>query len=167
MRNRKGTVRRNRPTTPSAIARRARELVGHLDRMMRVLVLAGGVDEPPVRIGRSEIAVLDTLGGEGAMAMGELATRVRVPVSTATRVVDRMVERDLVQRKRPADDRRTVLVALAGAGERFYEEALAARIAGTEQMLRSLTPAEQDQLLRLYRKMSDGLLSEPKPEQLR
>lgn len=144
-----------------SVARRARELVGHLDRMMRVLVLAGGADEPPQRIARSEIAVLDTLGAEGAMAMGELAARVRVPVSTATRLVDRMEERDLVRRERPADDRRTVLVALAPAGERFYHEALAARVAGTERMLRTLTVDEQEQLLRLYRKMSEGIHVEP------
>lgn len=146
---------------PRSVARRARELVGHLDHMMRVLVLAGGVDEPPQRIARSEIAVLDTLGAEGAMAMGELAARVQVPVSTATRVVARMVERDLVQRERPEDNRRTVLVALAPAGERFYDEALAARVAGTERMLRTLTVDEQEQLLRLYRKMSEGILVEP------
>lgn len=151
----------------SPLARRARELVGHLDRMMRVLVLAGGVDEPPQRISRSEIGILDTLGAEGAMAMGELAARVRVPVSTATRVVDRMVERDLVQRERPDDDRRTVLVTLAAAGRRFYDEALAARVAGTERMLRSLTADEQEQLLRLYRKMSDGLLRDPAGERRR
>ena len=129
--------------------------------MMRVLLLAGGVDEPPQRIARSEIAVLDTLGAEGAMAMGELAERVQVPVSTASRVVARMVERDLVKRERPEDNRRTVLVALAPAGERFYDEALAARVAGTERMLRTLTVDEQEQLLRLYRKMSEGILVEP------
>jgi len=152
------SLRKGTDGAPGTVGRRARELVGHLDRMMRVLVLAGGVDEPPQRIARSEIAVLDTLGADGAMAMGELASRVRVPVSTATRIVDRMVERELVRRERPEDDRRTVLVALAPAGRRFYDEALAARVAGTERMLRSLTADEQEQLLRLYRKMSDGLL---------
>ena len=161
MPKRKSSIRKSTSAPPSAVPRRARELVGHLDRMMRLLVLAGGVDEPPQRIGRSEIAVLDTLGAEGAMAMGELAARVQVPLSTATRVVDRMVERDLVQRERPEDNRRTVVVALTPAGQRFYDEALAARVAGTERMIRSLTVNEQEQLLRLYRKMSEGLLVEP------
>ena len=134
---------------------------------MRGLVLAAGGEEPPQRISRSEIAVLDTLGAEGAMAMGELAAKVRVPLSTATRVVDRMVERDLVQRERRDDDRRSVLVTLALAGRRFYDDALAARVSGTERMLRSLTGDEQEQLLRLYRKMSDRLLSEPDDEERR
>lgn len=152
------------PGRASAPARRARELAGHLDRMMRVLVLSGGVEEPPQRISRSEIAVLDTLGAEGAMVMSELAAKVRVPLSTATRVVDRMVERDLVRRERPDDDRRLVRVALALAGRRFYDDALAARVSGTERMLRFLTADEQEQLLCLYRKMSEGLLSEPDRE---
>jgi DNA-binding MarR family transcriptional regulator len=132
-------------------------LVGHLDLLMRLLVLGGEGDDSPQRISRSEVAVLDTLGAEGAMTMGELAARVRVPLSTATRIVDRMVERDLIQRERPEDNRRVVRVALAGAGRRFYDDALAARVAGTERMLHYLTADERHELLRLYRKMSQGL----------
>lgn len=150
--------RQGRPAPSDSDPGLARELVGHLDLLMRVLVLGGEVgDDAPPRISRSEVAVLDTLGAEGAMSMGELAARVRVPLSTATRIVDRMVERDLVQRERPEDNRRVVRVALAGAGRRFYDEALAARVMGTERMLHYLTAAEQLQLLRLYRKMSQGL----------
>jgi len=160
--------RRERSPAPSRpVARRARELADHLDRMMRVLVLAGEVEEQPQRIARSEIAVIDTLGAEGSMPMGELAARVRVPVSTATRVVDRMVERALVQRERPEDDRRTVLVALAPAGRRFYDDALAARVAGFERMLRALAASEQEELLRLYRKMSAGIDAEGDAETTR
>ncbi len=155
------------PVPSRLVARRARELVGHLDRMMRVLVLAGEVEEPQQRISRSEIAVLDTLGAEGAMTMGEVAARVRVPLSTATRIVDRMVQRGLVQRARPEDNRRVVRVALAPAGQRFYVEALAARMAGTAQMLRYLAASEQEQLLRLYRKMSEGLLADTDTEKVR
>jgi len=134
---------------------------------MRVLVLGGEVEDMPQRISRSEVAVLDTLGAEGAMAMGELAARVRMPLSTATRVVDRMVERDLVQRERPEDNRRVVRVALGQAGQRFYDEALAERVAGTERMLEHLTATEQDELLRLYRKMVDGLLPQADAEKAR
>ncbi len=134
---------------------------------MRVLVLGGEGGEPQQRISRSEIAVLDTLGAEGTMAMGELAARVRVPLSTATRIVDRMVERRLVRRERPEDNRRVVRVALAPAGQRFYDEALTARMAGTEQMLRYLTVREQEALLRLYSKMSEGLRHDAEAEELR
>jgi DNA-binding MarR family transcriptional regulator len=128
--------------------------------MMRMLVFGGELEEAAPRISHSEIAVLDNLGADGAMAMGALAARVRVPLSTATRVVDRMVERGLVQRDRPENNRRVVRVGLAPAGRRWYDQALAARIAGTERMLGHLTAAEQNELLRLYRKMSDGLLAE-------
>lgn len=134
---------------------------------MRVLVLAGEVEEAPQRISRSEVAVLDTLGAEGAMVMGELAARVRVPLSTATRIVDRMVERRLVQRERPEDNRRVVRVVLAPAGQRFYDEALAARVGGFDQMLRQLTANEQEELLRLYRKMSEGRFGQTVAERVR
>ena len=134
---------------------------------MRVLVLAGEVEEPQPRISRSEIAILDTLGAEGAMAMGEVAARVRVPLSTATRIIDRMVERRLVRRERVEDNRRIVRVALASAGQRFYDDALAGRTAGFERTLRYLTAGEQEELLRLYRKMSEGLLGDTNEEAVR
>jgi DNA-binding MarR family transcriptional regulator len=98
----------------------ARELVTHLDRAMRRLVLAGNEQGIPESFSRSEIAVLDTVGAEGPMTMGVMAARVRMPLSTVTRVVDRLVVRELVQRERPEDNRRVVRVALAPAGHATY-----------------------------------------------
>jgi len=141
----------------------ARELVTYLDRAMRWMFLTG--DEhapPPERFSRSEIAVVDTLGAEGSMAMGELAGRVRLPLSTATRVVDRLVARKIVQRERPEDNRRVVRVALAPAGGAFYQAALRSRIAGAQRMLQRLTEGEQRELVRLFRKIADSIAAEPK-----
>jgi DNA-binding MarR family transcriptional regulator len=137
----------------------ARELVGHLDRAMRRLVLAA----PPARtlaamerFSRSEIAVVDTLGAEGTMPIGELAARVRMPLSTATRVVDRLVARDMLRRERLEQNRRVVRVALARRGRCFYRAALGGRIAGMRQMLGPLSEGEQRELIRLFQKIADS-----------
>ena len=124
----------------------ARELATHLDRAMRRLVLVGSEPGIAESFSRSEIAVLDTVGAEGPMTMGEIAGRVRMPLSTATRVVDRLVARELVQRERPEDNRRVVRVALAPAGHAFYQAALRSRIAGAQRMLQRLTEDEQREL---------------------
>ena len=79
---------------------RALELVTNLDRAIRHLILAGGERGAAQSFSRSEIAVVDTLGAEGPMAMGELAARVRLPVSTASRVADRLVARGILHRGR-------------------------------------------------------------------
>ena len=132
----------------------ATELVTHLDRAMRRLVLTDIEPDSHESFSRSEIAVLDTLGAEGSTTMGLLAARVRMPLSTVTRVVDRLVGRKLVQRERPEENRRIVRVALATGGQAFYLAALKSRVAGAERMLARLTAAEQRELIRLFQKIA-------------
>jgi DNA-binding MarR family transcriptional regulator len=113
-----------------------------------------------MRFSRSEIAVVDTLGAEGAMAMGEVAARVQLPLSTATRVVDRLVARGMLQRERLEDNRRVVRVALAGEGRRFHQVAVSSRVAGAHRMLQHLSDGEQRDLIRLFRKIVDSMAEE-------
>ncbi len=139
----------------------ARDLVAHLDRTMRRLVFSGGRRAAPFTFSRSEIAVFDTLGAEGPLSMSVVAARTRMPLSTATRVVDRLVARDLVRRERPDDNRRIVRVALTSEGRRVYRSALAERIAGVRRMLQCLTAAEGHELIRLFRKIGDAVTADP------
>lgn len=141
------------------LAAAARELVTYLDRAMRRLVLAGE-HGPPQSFSRSEIAVVDTLGAEGPLAMGEVAARVRLPLSTATRVVDRLVARGMLERERPENNRRVVRVALAIGGRAFYRAAVRSRIAGMKRMLQCVTEAERSDLVRLFRKIAASIAEE-------
>ena len=91
---------------------------------MRQLLLADEGDDSPMRFRRSEIAVLDTLGAEGPIVMGQLARRLRLPLSTATRIVNRLVEGKMVRRERLENNRRVVQVdwrrlALGTIGQRW------------------------------------------------
>ncbi len=138
------------------LAAEASELIAHLDRAMRQLVLAGEGDDAPMRFRRSEIAVIDTLGAEGPTVMGQLARRVGLPLSTATRIVDRLVERKMVERERLEDNRRVVQVRLAQVGLRFYRAALRSRIAAAQRVLRRLDGSERHELVRLVRKIADS-----------
>lgn len=144
-----------------ALERGARELVIHLDRAMRRLVLAGDEHEPHESFSRSEITVLDTLGAEGAMTMGAMAARVRLPLSTASRVVDRLVSRGMLERERPVENRRIVRVTLAESGRRLYRAALAGRIAGAERMLAGLAVRERQELIRLFQKIAESIAEDP------
>lgn len=147
------------PGAPSGvrIGGGAVELVAHLDRAMRRMVLTDAEPHSRESFSRSEIAVLDTLGAEGATTMGALAAGVRMPLSTVTRVVDRLVARKLVQRERPEENRRIVRVALATAGQGFYRAARKSRVAGAERMLARLTAAEQRELIRLFQKIATSI----------
>jgi DNA-binding MarR family transcriptional regulator len=55
------------------------------------------------------------------MSMGELSTALSVPLSTATRVVDLLVEEGYIQRSNDPDDRRIVRVSFTERGQELYK----------------------------------------------
>ena len=92
----------------------------------------GVVQDLPVGQARTLIH----LSVAGRRRMGELAEDLGVKLPTATRIVDRLVERGFVTRSAGSEDRRVVWVeptaegsALAEAARRFRREVLVARLA--------------------------------------
>jgi DNA-binding MarR family transcriptional regulator len=158
--NRKDQTRDGTQGVGVTLEGHARELIHHVDRVLRRLLAA---DRPKAEeaFSRQEIGVVDTLGAEGPMTMGELAGRLRLPLSTGTRVVDGLVARDLVGRERPEENRRVVRVVLTAKGRAFYRSALASRIVGARAMLRALTLEERRELIRLFRKIAASVTGEP------
>lgn len=70
----------------------------------------------------------------------------------SVRLVDRLVADGLVERRR-GRDRRAVALHLTPQGETLREDLLKGRLAAIRPLLGSLTPAEQDALASLLRKM--------------
>jgi DNA-binding MarR family transcriptional regulator len=62
---------------------------------------------------------------EGSMTMGELSRATSIPQSTATRMVDWMVENGYVDRFEDADDRRLVRMRLTDSGLELLMDAKA------------------------------------------
>lgn len=64
----------------------------------------------------SRIALLSFLSLHGPLRMGELADRMRISAPTASRLVECLAERAMVERVPDPDDHRAVRVHLAPAG---------------------------------------------------
>jgi len=64
----------------------------------------------------THVHVLTVLRAEGALPVGELARALGVSVPSATGIVSRMAERELVERSRTSNDRRVVTVSLTRGG---------------------------------------------------
>lgn len=160
MSNRKSDRARGAERVGVNLESHARELIHHVDRIIRRLLLTHDLEHAEEPFSRQEIGVVDTLGAEGPMTMGELARRLRLPLSTATRVVDRLVAREVVRRERPEENRRVVRVELAAKGRAFYRSALAARVAAHRAMLQTLTLDERRELIRLFRKIAASIAGE-------
>jgi DNA-binding MarR family transcriptional regulator len=129
----------------------ARELMGHIERLTQKLL----VPQQSAELSRSETAVLRLLADHGPATMSDISTRLGIAFSSATGVVDRLVERGLVERTRPEEDRRTVRVALTRRGHRAHDAFMADRIAFSREILAALDPGERKTLLALFRKVTE------------
>ena len=91
----------------------------------------------------------------GGLRMNELAERILYSKSGFTRVVDRLEEAGLVQRVRPDNDRRSILVVLTDEGRSAMERARRHhRHAIEEHFSRHLSDADIKALTRALAKLS-------------
>lgn len=71
--------------------------------------------------------------------------------------LDRLEQAGLVERRPDPHDRRGKLIALTAAGRRVIDETIGRHVANEEKLLSVLTPAEQETLNALLRKLITGL----------
>jgi len=88
-----------------------------LRRLHHGLPIANGEMELTV----AQMRALHGIGDHGDCTMGELAHKLGITLSAATGLVDRLIQRGLVERESGKDDRRVVYVRLADAGRRARE----------------------------------------------
>jgi len=93
----------------------------------------------------------------GPISMGELSRDLEVPLSTATRTMDWMVNNGYAQRLPDPNDRRVVRVELTDTGIQTYQVISSFILGRVEQALSQLTPEEQVVLTGLLNKVLDAL----------
>src|SRR5690242_18478527 len=132
------------------ITEQGAELVSHLETLVERFL----IKEHTSDLSRREIAVLKAVADQERSTMSELTESLGMACSSATGVVDRLVERGLIERARPADDRRTVHVSLTRRGRHVHESYVENRINLGRGMLEPLDPSERRRLLALFRKIT-------------
>jgi len=103
----------------------------------------------------SQFAVLRFLR-RGPMRMTELAELTGTSSANVTGMIDRLVERGVVERKNDTKDRRVVLVSLTETGRGLFENQGGLFKQHMGKMLETFTPAEQHELVRLISKIYDA-----------
>lgn len=93
-------------------------------------------------------AALATIDRHGPMTPSELAVRERIQRPTATRVLARLAEAELVVRTPDPDDGRSSLVAITPAGHALMEEMRASKDAFLARRLEQLPDEERMALAR-------------------
>ena len=104
----------------------------------------------------SQLQALATLAG-GGLRMSELAARLGVAESTATRLVDKLEGAKLVARRTSEPDRRCVVAELTPGGKRLAGRLQESRRSYLAEMLATLAPEERDEFVRLFAKVAEAL----------
>jgi DNA-binding MarR family transcriptional regulator len=97
---------------------------------------------------------LTALAGRGLSTMTEFADLMGVPLSTATRIVEHLIEKGLAVRSRTEDDRRIVQVSLSQEGKDLNQIFLNQRRKMSHLMLSSLSKEERKIFIRLMAKIT-------------
>lgn len=130
----------------------SQELIRRFDVLTREFL----VPQQSSNLSRSETTLLGFLAEHGPATMSEISSLLGMALSSTTGLIDRLVERRLVERARPESDRRTVRVMLTTRGKRALQTYTADRIRLARGMLERLEPRERDVLLGFFRKMTGG-----------
>jgi len=106
---------------------------------------------------RAAYAALAALAESGPMRLSDLAARVAVDVSTASRQVQQLQRAGLLDRVVDPDDRRASRLRLSGEGERVLALLRQARRALFERVLAGWTAAERRTFATLLARLADDL----------
>jgi DNA-binding MarR family transcriptional regulator len=94
---------------------------------------------------------------DGPITMGELSRDLNVPLSTATRTMDWLVDNGYAQRLHDPQDRRIVRVGLTEAGQEIYSTINQFFMERVENIMGQFTSEERETFTALLCKVLDGL----------
>jgi DNA-binding MarR family transcriptional regulator len=86
---------------------------------------------------------LDALGADEEVTLKQLAELIPVSLPAASRAIDELFRRALVERREDEVDRRMKRVRITGTGRRLVNKLNEARLIGLEQFVAELPSAEQ------------------------
>ena len=147
-------------TTP-VLERQVRDLDACFDAFRRAM-MGRQMPMPPsdVELSPQSGRALITLADRGPIAMTDFSEALGVPLSTATRMVERLIEKGLAVRSRIEDDRRVVRVELSEEGKKLNQHFLEQRTQMGRQMLAPLTHGEREIFIELMTK-----ITRPRPQE--
>ena len=99
---------------------------------------------------------LVVVASRGPMSLGELALATGMNLSTASRMCDRLVGMDLLDRTDDPANRRQLRLSLTGAGEKLVARAMDQRRAALRPMLEHLPKRRRAQLVQLLREFAEA-----------
>lgn len=105
--------------------------------------------------------VLDFLKDRKSAQMNELAAYMKLKLSSATGLIDRMVKHQLVKRVRSQTDRRVVMISITSKGKKILQEMYKQKRKGIVRLFGRLGSEDRMQYMELIEKLVKDLSSNP------
>ncbi|MGO8685577.1 MAG: MarR family winged helix-turn-helix transcriptional regulator [Candidatus Dormibacteria bacterium] len=107
------------------------------------------------RLTLAQLAVLRALRDAGPQTAGRLADAVGLSAASATRLFDRLEQRDLVRRHHGHDDRRCVEIHLTARGRQLVGAVRVLRDSPLRRAVEAMTETEQRTLAAALRRLAE------------
>jgi len=135
---------------PLQVLSRIDRLSRHLERARRGAFLSSGLEPWEFDV----LAALRRAGVPYELSPKALLQQTLVSSGTMTNRIDRLVQRRLVERRTDPHDGRGVLVAMTERGRERVDAAILELLEDEARLLERLSPAEQERLSALLRRLS-------------
>ena len=131
------------------------------EAMARLIVMMQEIDDTCVRlsedISKKELLIVQFVGANGKVIMKDIADYMKIPVSTTTGIVDRLVHKKYLQRIFSEHDRRSISIVLDSLGERTDELMTKMKTAMANRILDDLQNEEANHFIGLLEKVTGNL----------
>ena len=105
----------------------------------------------------SQCYVLETLNRYSALTVNKLAEKMHLSISTITRVVEPLVNKEYVRREADLDDRRVRLISLTPKGKSIFNESWQNVFESEKIILANFPPEHREMLVDLLKKLNKAV----------
>lgn len=136
--------------SPMQVLSRVGRLSRHLERARRTAFAASDLELWEFDV----LAALRRAGAPYQLSPKALLQQTLVSSGTMTNRIDRLVARELVERRTDPNDGRGILVVMTDAGRERVDSAISTLLTAEAELLDGLSRADQERLSALLRKLS-------------
>lgn len=107
-----------------------------------------------------QIQTLVYLSQNEKVSMSDIAQHFLIELPSATSLINKLVDQDLVKRYEDQQDRRLVMITLTETGKIMFEQAMSQRKKKFEKILSYLSAKEKQDLLSIFKTLDNKLQKE-------
>ena len=141
---------------PEPTKEQVEQLTRAFERFTRKFKVAEAVAAADNALNALDAQTLVFIAEHPGCGMGDVARYLNVAMTTMSSAVDRLVKKELIDRRRPEDNRRAVALSANQKGRQVVDDHIEGYRQACRTMLRALDSSERGELIRLTEKIADN-----------